>query len=137
MLPVVELRGRVIAIRHVARGETVGYDAGWTAKRATKLAVVGIGYADGYLRAASASDSIRGAEAVVAGKRCRLAGRISMDLLEIDVTDLPDNAVRRGDLVTLIGDGIGVDELGAAAGTIGYEVLTSLGSRYHRIYRVG
>jgi alanine racemase len=137
MQPVVTLQGRVIAIRNVPRGQTVGYDAGWTAKRATRLAVVGIGYADGYLRAASATDTVKGAQAVVAGKRCTLAGRVSMDLIEIDVTDLPDAAVRRGDMVTLIGDGLGVDEFGAAAGTIGYEVLTSLGRRYHRVYRVG
>ena len=58
-----------------------------------------------------------------------------MDLLAIDITALPDHTVRRGDLVTLIGGGIGVDDLAAAAGTIGYEVLTSLGKRYHRLYR--
>ena len=58
-----------------------------------------------------------------------------MDLLAIDVTALPDHSVRRGDLITLIGGEIGVDELAAAAGTIGYEVLTSLGRRYHRTYR--
>ena len=58
-----------------------------------------------------------------------------MDLLAIDITALPDHSLRRGDLVTLIGGEIGVDDLATAAGTIGYEVLTSLGSRYHRIYR--
>jgi alanine racemase len=58
-----------------------------------------------------------------------------MDLLAVDVTALPEHAVRRGDLVTLIGDTIGVDELAAAAGTIGYEILVNLGRRYHRIYR--
>jgi alanine racemase len=137
MQPVVTLEGRVVAIRDVPRGQTVGYDAGWTARRATRLAVVGVGYADGYLRAASATDSVKGAQAVVAGQRCTLAGRVSMDLIEIDVTDLPNAAVRRGDMVTLIGAGLGVDEFGAAAGTIGYEVLTSLGRRYHRVYRVG
>jgi alanine racemase len=58
-----------------------------------------------------------------------------MDLLAIDVTALPDNAVRRGDLVTLIGDEIGIEDVASAAGTIGYEVLTSLGRRHHRVYR--
>ena len=76
-----------------------------------------------------------GAEAIVAGKRCPLAGRVSMDLITIDVTDLPEGSARRGDFATLIGGGIGVDEVGAASGTIGYEVLTSLGRRYHRIYK--
>ena len=73
---------------------------------------------------------------IVAGKRCRIVGRISMDLLTVDVTDLPDNAVRRGNLVTLIGGELTADEVGAQAGTIGYEVLTSLGARYHRVWKV-
>jgi alanine racemase len=135
MRPVIELQARIVQIRHVPRGETVGYDAAWTAKRATKLAVVAVGYADGYLRAASSSDAAPGADAIVAGKRCKLAGRVSMDLLAIDITELPDGAARRGDLATLIGDEISVDDLATAAGTIGYEVLTSLGRRYHRVYR--
>ena len=135
MRPVIELQARIVQVRTVPRGETVGYDAAWTAKRATRLAVVAVGYADGYLRAASASDEAPGADAIVAGKRCPLAGRVSMDLLAIDITDLPDGAARRGDLATLIGDEITVDDLASAAGTIGYEVLTSLGRRYHRVYR--
>ena len=130
-----QLRARVVQLRHAPRGETVGYDAAWTAKRATRLAVVAVGYADGYLRAASSSDDVPGGEALVAGKRCPLAGRVSMDLMTIDITDLPEGAVRRGDFATLIGDEITVDDLAKAAGTIGYEVLTSLGRRYHRVYR--
>jgi alanine racemase len=136
MRPVIELRGRVVGLRSIMRGETVGYDAQWTAKRATNIAVVSVGYADGYLRAASASDTVRGADVIVGGKRCTLAGRVSMDLIAIDVTDVP-TSVKRGDMVTLIGDDITVDDFAAAAGTIGYEVLTSIGKRYHRIYRVG
>jgi alanine racemase len=135
MRPVIELQARIAQVRSVPRGETIGYDAVWTAKRATRIAVVAVGYADGYLRAASASDEAPGADAIVAGKRCPLAGRVSMDLLAIDITELPDGAARRGDLVTLIGDEITVDALASAAGTIGYEVLTSLGRRYHRVYR--
>ena len=72
---------------------------------------------------------------IVAGTRCPLAGRVSMDLMAIDITALPDHSVEQGDLVTLIGGEIGVDDLAAAGGTIGYEVLTSLGPRYNRIYR--
>ena len=135
MRPVVELKAKIAQVRSVQRGETVGYDAQWTARRAGRLAIVPGGYADGYLRAASASDTVAGSEAIVAGKRCRLAGRISMDLIAIDIGELPESAVRRGDLVTLIGDEYTVDDLAATAGTIGYEVLTSLGRRYHRIYR--
>ena len=135
MQPVIELQAHIVQVRTVPRGETVGYDAAWTAKRPTRIAVAAVGYADGYLRAASASDKTPGADAIVAGKRCPLAGRVSMDLLAIDVTDLPDNSVRRGDLAMLIGGEITVDALAAAAGTIGYEVLTGLGRRYHRVYR--
>jgi alanine racemase len=135
MQPVIELQAHIVQVRTVPRGETVGYDAAWTAKRATRIAVVAVGYADGYLRAASASDEAPGADAIVAGQCCTLAGRVSMDLLAIDVTDLPDSAARRGDLVTLIGGEMTVDALAGAGGTIGYEVLTGLGRRYHRVYR--
>jgi alanine racemase len=135
MRPVIELQARIAQVRTVPRGETVGYDAAWTAKRTTRIAVVAVGYADGYLRAASASDEAPGADAIVAGQRCPLAGRVSMDLLAIDITDLPDGAARRGDLAILIGGEMTVDALASAAGTIGYEVLTSLGRRYHRVYR--
>jgi alanine racemase len=135
MRAVVELQARILQVRTVAHGETVGYDATWTAKRTTRLAVAAVGYADGYMRSASASDERPGTDAIVAGQRCPLAGRVSMDLIAVDITDLPDNAARRGDLVTLIGDGISVDDVASVAGTIGYEVLTSLGRRYHRAYR--
>jgi alanine racemase len=74
---------------------------------------------------------------MVAGKRCPVAGRISMDLMAIDITDLPDKTARRGHMVTLIGEGITVDELAHHFGTIGYEVLSSLGQRYARIYKGG
>ena len=114
----------------------MGYGAGWTAKRPTRLAIVAVGYADGYLRAASASDGVPGGEAIVGGQRCPLAGRVSMDLLAVDVTDL-ETPARRGEFATLIGGDIGVDELAAFGGTIGYEVLTSLGRRYHRRYDGG
>jgi alanine racemase len=135
MSPVIRLEAHIVQVRTVAKGETVGYDAAWTAKRETKLAVASVGYADGYLRASSSSDQTPGGHAIVAGVRCPLAGRVSMDLLTIDITDLPDGAVRRGDLATLIGDDISVDTVASAASTIGYEVLTSLGRRYHRVYR--
>jgi alanine racemase len=135
MRPAVELKVRIVQVRNVAVGETVGYGASWTARRPTRIAVLAVGYADGILRAASARDSKPGAEAIVAGRRCPLAGVVSMDLLAVDVTDLPEDLPRRGDLATLLGDEIGVDDLASHAGTIGYEVLTSLGGRYHRVYR--
>jgi alanine racemase len=137
MQPVVDLKARIVQTRNVERGEGVGYGGTWTARRPTKLAIVSTGYADGYFRAASSNDGTRGAEAVVAGKRCPIAGRVSMDLIAIDITDLPNNAARRGHMVTLIGEGITVDELAHHFGTIGYEVLTSLGRRYARVYKGG
>src|SRR6478736_3691787 len=137
MQPVVDLKARIAQIRNIDRGETVGYGGTWTARRPTRLAIVAAGYADGYFRAASSNDGTRGADVVVAGKRCPIAGRISMDLIAVDVTDLEKNAVRRGHMVTLIGEGLTVDELAHHFGTIGYEVLTSLGKRYARIYKGG
>lgn len=135
MRAAIRLEARIVQVRTVPKGETVGYDAAWTARHATRIAVVAVGYADGYLRAASSSDEAPGANAIVAGQRCPLAGRISMDLLAIDITELPEGAAKRGGLATLIGDAITVDDLATAAGTIGYEVLSSLGRRYHRVYR--
>jgi alanine racemase len=137
MQPVVDLKARIVQIRNVERGESVGYGGTWTARRPTKLAIIAVGYADGYFRAASSNDGTRGAEVIVAGKRCPVAGRVSMDLIAIDITDLPPNAARRGHMVTLLGEGITVDELAHHFGTIGYEVLTSLGRRYARIYKGG
>jgi alanine racemase len=137
MKGVVELTGRILQVRNVARDETVGYGATWTAKRASRIVIVALGYADGLLRSASANDGRPGGKAVVAGKSCPIAGRISMDLVCVDVTDLPDGAVRRGDIATFIGSGLGVDDFAAAAETIGYELLTRLGMRCHLIYSGG
>lgn len=137
MQPVVELKARIVQVRSIEKGESVGYGGIWTARRPTRLAIVSAGYADGYFRAGGSNDGTRGAEAVVAGKRCPIAGRVSMDLMAIDVTDVEKNAVRRGHMVTLIGEGITVDELAYHFGTIGYEVLTSLGPRYARVYKGG
>ena len=135
MRPVIELKGRIAQIRIVARGESVGYGAAWTAKRPSRIAIVAVGYADGYLRAASVVDQASGGHVEIAGKACPLAGRVSMDLMAVDVTDLPDGAAQRGHLVTLIGEKIGVDQVAAFCKTIGYEILTGLGRRHHRVYR--
>jgi len=134
---VVELTGRILQIRNVAPEETVGYGATWTAKRPTRIAVIALGYADGLLRGGSGSNDRPGGSAIVAGQRCPIVGRISMDLTSIDITDVPAGEVRRGDHATLIGGEIGVDEVAAAAGTIGYEVLTRLAPRCHLVYRGG
>jgi alanine racemase len=134
MQRVVELKARIAQVRAIEFGQTVGYDATWTARRPSRLAIVSTGYADGYFRSASGSDQKPGGLALVNGQRCPIVGRISMDLMALDITDVPDHSVRRGDFATLIGEGLEIDEVAELAGTIGYEVLTSLGRRYARLY---
>ena len=133
MRQAVNLKGRIVQVRGVPRGATVGYGATWTAAHESRIAVVAVGYGDGFLRAGAALSGERPV-AIVAGKRCPIVGRISMDLLAIDVTALPEKAPRRGDFATLLGDGVDVDELARFGDLIGYEVLTSLGRRYHRVW---
>lgn len=135
MRNVLTLSGRILQVRKVPPGESVGYGAAWTAKRASRVAVAALGYADGLARAGSGLDRKASGHAMVAGKRCPIVGYISMDLACIDVTELPDNAVRRGDGAIFIGDGVEIDEVAAAAGTIGYEILVRLGARCHLAYR--
>jgi alanine racemase len=135
MEPVITLKTRVVQVRHVPRGESVGYGAAWTASRASRIAIVSLGYGDGYPRAAGrVPPGARRSDAcaIIAGRRCPIVGRISMDLMAFDVTALPDELVRRGHEATLIGGGLSVDDVAMWSGTIGYEVLTSLGHRYRR-----
>jgi alanine racemase len=135
MQSVVELSGRILQIRNVERGKTVGYGATWTASRTSRIAVAAIGYADGLPRLISGIERARTGIASVTGKQCPIVGRISMDLVCIDITDLLDGVVHRGDIATIIGEGITVDDIATRAGTIGYEVLTHLGPRCHIVYR--
>lgn len=127
--PVAALRARVVAVRRVAPGDAVGYGATWTATRPTSIATLGIGYADGVLRSLSS----RGA-AELAGGVHPFAGRVTMDMTLVDVGDAP---VRPGDIATLFGGRVTLDAQAAAAGTIGYELLTSLGRRVERRYTGG
>ncbi|MEO8715648.1 MAG: alanine racemase [Acetobacteraceae bacterium] len=128
MRPAVRLTARVLAVRDVAPGEGVGYNATWRAARPSRIAVAAIGYADGWMR----SQSNRG-EAVFDGRPLPLVGRVSMDLATFDATDHP--ALRHGDWLELIGPHRTPDDVARAAGTNGYEILTSLGRRFHRVYR--
>ncbi|WP_081815733.1 alanine racemase [Phyllobacterium sp. UNC302MFCol5.2] len=140
MRPVVTVEARIVQIRNGRKGETVGYGATATLERDTRIAICSVGYADGYLRSASGSGvPLRGAvtkggEGFIAGQRVPVIGRVTMDLTSFDVTDLPSDAVKPGDFIELIGANIALDEAARAAGTIGYEMLTSLGNRYHRRY---
>ena len=124
--PVVQLRARVLQVRDIQAGETVGYNGQWTASRPSRIATVSAGYADGYVRSLSFK-----AIAFFDGQPVPLVGRVSMDLSTFDVTDVP--GLEPGACLDLIGPG-GVDALADQAGTNGYEILTSLGSRYKRVY---
>ncbi|MGO4570973.1 alanine racemase [Microvirga sp. 2TAF3] len=139
MRPVVELEGRIVQLRWIEPGETVGYNGRWTAQNRRRVATISVGYADGYPRAASArgpsGETPLSGMAIVAGRLCPFAGNVSMDLIAIDVTEVPEGEIARGDTVTLIGGALNVDEVGRRAGTIGYEILTNLDSRYLRTYR--
>jgi alanine racemase len=123
--PVVRLSLPVIQVRDVAAGETVGYSATWTAARPSKIATLSAGYADGLIRKMSDIAHLWSGETP-----CKLAGRVSMDLLTVDITDLPDIP----DTLDILGPHQTVDQLADAAQTIGYEILTSLGPRYARRY---
>ena len=134
MRTVVTLEGRIMLVRMVPKGETVGYGAAQRCTRDSRIAILSIGYADGFHRGAGGTDAVPGARAAIEGRPVPLFGRISMDLLAIDVTDLPDGLGERGQWVELFGPRIPVDEVAARAGTIGYELLTGLGRRYARRY---
>lgn len=134
--PVITVRARILQVRTLKAGESVGYSASWVAKRPTRLAVVAAGYADGIARALSVASGKKGAHVMVAGQKAPIVGRISMDLITVDVTDV-DGEIRRGELATLIGPGLPIEAMGRAAGTIGYEVLTRLGPRFVRRHTGG
>lgn len=132
MAQVVRLQGKILQVRRIDAPQSVGYGATHRARAATRVATVGVGYADGYLR----SLSNRGT-AFIGGQRVAVIGRVSMDLITLDVTSLPEQATRPGTLVELIDPERGPDALAEEAGTIGYEILTALGRRYHRTYLAG
>jgi alanine racemase len=127
---VIALKARILQLRGIEQPVTIGYGATYTAGPPTRIAVVGIGYADGYPRCLGNKGF-----ASVGGVRVPIVGRISMDLLCLDVSTLPQHAVEEGTFVDLIGNGISLDEVAATAGTISYEILTRLGTRMQREYR--
>jgi alanine racemase len=129
MRGVVTLTAPILQLRDVAEPQTVGYGATYVAQPPARIAVVGIGYADGYPRNLGNVGT-----AALHGHRVPVVGRVSMDLITVDVGDLPRDEVRVGDAVELIGPTVGVDEVAAAAGTISYEILTGLGARPARLY---
>jgi len=128
--PVAALRARIVEMRATRDGDTVGYDATWTSKGARRIATIPVGYADGFRRILSNKG-----EALLRGKRVKVAGNVTMDMTMLDVTNVPCEI---GDVVTLIGrdgpDEITVSEVGRLGGLSPYEVLTSLRSRLPRRY---
>ncbi|WP_417767290.1 alanine racemase [Stappia sp.] len=132
LAPVVTLEARILQTHLLKRGQTIGYGAAWTAPADMRVAMVAAGYADGYLRSAGSSDGRPGADAWLAGYRLPALGRVSMDMTAFDVSALPGGLAERGVFIELFGANIGVDEVATAAGTIGYELLTSLGHRFTR-----
>ncbi|WP_241262879.1 alanine racemase [Parahaliea mediterranea] len=124
--PVMTLCSAVISVREVAAGEAVGYGASWVAKRPSRIATVTVGYGDGYPRTAAS-----GTPVLVNGQRAALAGRVSMDMITVDVTDI--GPVRLGDPVVLWGEGLPVAEVAEPAKTIGYELLTRMPMRTPRV----
>lgn len=125
--PAMTLAARVIAVREVAAGDSVGYGASWLAERPSRIATVSCGYADGYPRHAPS-----GTPVLVEGQRAGLVGRVSMDMLAVDITDLPEAGLDSP--VELWGAHLSVDEVARACGTIGYELLTRVTARVPRRY---
>lgn len=126
--PAMTLTGRLIAVREVAEGESIGYGATWVAARPSRIGTVSCGYADGYPRHAPA-----GTPVLVGGQRVPLAGRVSMDMLMVDLSEAP--GAQLGDAVELWGAALPVDEVATACGTIGYELLAKVTARVPRHYR--
>jgi alanine racemase len=127
MAPVVRLAARILQIRRVDTPMTVGYGAAHRVEGPARLATIAVGYADGVLRAASGRGTVR-----IAGFTAPITGRISMDLITVDVTHIPEPLAAPGALAEIIGPELPLDRVAESAGTIGYEILTSLGRRYAR-----
>ena len=122
------LRSSVIALRDIPANESVGYGQTWRATKPSKIATVAIGYADGYPRHCP-----NGTPVLIRGQRASLVGRVSMDMITIDVTHI--NNVSVGDVVELWGENISISEVAQHAGTIDYELMTRISSRVPRIVR--
>ncbi len=130
MHQVVTLEGKILQIRGIDAPQSVGYGATYRVTGPGRIATVGVGYADGYLRSLSNKG-----RAFAQGVALPLVGRVSMDLTTFDISALADGSLKPGDWVELIGENVTLDEVGHTAGTIGYEILTDLGRRYHRVYK--
>lgn len=129
MAQVVRLQAKILQVRTIDTPQTVGYGATHTALGLERIATVSMGYADGYSRHLSNAGL-----AYIGNHKAPVVGRVSMDLITLDVSTVPEDLCRVGMLVDMIGPNNPVDDVAERAGTIGYEILTSLGSRFHRVY---
>ncbi len=135
MQPVVSLHAAILQVREVAEGHGVGYGATWRADRPSRIAIAGVGYADGLHRSMSWPAVQDGPAMVwIADRPAPIVGRVSMDMITIDVTDVAPEKISPGTMIELLGRNIGVDDWARWAGTIPYEILTSLGRRYAKVY---
>ena len=132
--PVVYLKGRILQVRNVSAGQTVGYGATRTLTRPSRVATVSVGYADGFFRSLSTKDGEAGFVAYAGIHAAPILGRVSMDLITIDVTEVPEAFSARGQWVELMGPHVSAQTVAQHAGTIDYEVLTNLGARAFRRY---
>lgn len=132
--PVVRVSARILQVQEVAAGGRIGYSASYRTLTSRRIATIAAGYADGVFRHASATNDAPGGAVSIRGKRAPIVGRVSMDLITVDVTDIDAPAPGRGDWADLIAPELTIESVGATAKTIGYEVLTRLGSRFHRVY---
>ncbi|MBO1324703.1 alanine racemase [Acetobacter sp. TBRC 12305] len=126
---VVRLQAHVLQTRALNKGDRVGYGLTWQAQGPCRVATISVGYADGFARQGAGTGCVW-----FRGVRLPILGRISMDSMTVDISHLPQGQLEADGMVDLLNETYGVDAVGAAEGTIGYEVLTSLGRRYHRIY---
>jgi alanine racemase len=134
MRTVVRLAARILQVHEVAAGATVGYGAIFKVQRPSRIATIACGYADGFLRALSVATGEAGPAGYIGDYPVPLVGRVSMDNITVDVTDVPEELTRRGGWVEVMGERVTVDDLTDKAGTIGYELLSRLGPRVHRVY---
>ncbi len=134
MRPVVNLSARILQVRDVQPGETVGYGAIWRVDQPARIATLACGYADGFLRALSSPTGKHGAVGYIGDYPVPVVGRVSMDLITVDVTGVPPEIAHRGAWVEVMGERVTVDDLTDMAGTIGYELLSRLSRRVHRVY---
>lgn len=135
MQPVVRLTAKILQVRDVTPGNTVGYGASYTANAPARIATIACGYADGFLRALGSDDVKPGPVGYIGDYPVPVRGKVSMDLITVDVTGVPETLACRGGWVEMMGNRVTVDDLTDRAGTIGYELLARLGTRVHRVYR--